>query len=54
MRANIRGAWPRKIARQDLGSFTSTTALDDLSGLGYAHTDREEALYEAVTLDQVR
>ena len=44
----------RKIARQDLGSFAMTTALDELYGLGYAHTDAEDALYEAVTLDQVK
>ena len=31
-----------------------TTALDELYGLGYAHTDQEDALYEAVTLDQVK
>jgi zinc protease len=44
----------RKIARQDLGSFAMTTALDELYGLGYAHTDQEDALYDAVTLDQVK
>ena len=31
-----------------------TTALDELYGLGYAHTDTEDARYEAVTLDQVK
>ena len=31
-----------------------TTALDELYGLGYAHTDQEDARYEAVTLDQVK
>jgi len=31
-----------------------TTALDELYGLGYAHTDSEDALFEAVTLDQVK
>ena len=31
-----------------------TTALDELYGLGYFHTDHEDALYEAVTLDQVK
>jgi predicted Zn-dependent peptidase len=31
-----------------------TTALDELYGLGYAHTDQEDALYEAVTLAQVK
>ena len=41
-------------ARQDLGSFAIATALDELYGLGYAHTDQEDALYEAVTLDQVK
>ena len=30
------------------------TALDELYGLGYAHTDAEDALYDAVTLDQVK
>ena len=44
----------RKIARQDLGSFAMTTALDELYGLGYAHTDTEDKLYEAVTLDHVK
>jgi zinc protease len=31
-----------------------TNALDELYGLGYAYTDTEDALYEAVTLDQVK
>ncbi len=44
----------RKITRQDLGSFAMTTALDELYGLGYAHTDTEDKLYEAVTLDHVK
>ena len=44
----------RKIARQDLGGFAMASALDELYGLGYAHTDQEDALYEAVTLDQVK
>jgi len=44
----------KKIARQDLGTFAMTTALDELYGLGYSHTDSEDALFEAVTLDQVK
>jgi len=44
----------RKIARQDLGGFAMATALDELYGLGYAHTEKEDALYEAVTQDQVK
>jgi zinc protease len=44
----------KKIARQDLGGFALTTALDELYGLGYSHSDTEDALYEGVTLDQVK
>ena len=53
-RAKAKVIGQRKIARQDLGGFAMTTALDELYGLGYAHTDQEDALYEAVTLDQVK
>jgi zinc protease len=31
-----------------------TTALDELYGLGYQHTDEEDAKLQAVTLDQVK
>jgi predicted Zn-dependent peptidase len=44
----------KKIARQDLGGLALSTALDELYGLGYAYSDSEDALYEAVTLDQVK
>jgi zinc protease len=44
----------KKIARQDLGSFAMTTALDELYGLGYDYTDAEDAKLEAVTLEQVK
>jgi len=44
----------KKIARQDLGSFALSNALDELYGLGYQHTDAEDARYEAVTLDQIK
>ncbi|HXS69255.1 MAG TPA: pitrilysin family protein, partial [Candidatus Polarisedimenticolia bacterium] len=44
----------KKIARQDLGHLAATTALDELYGLGYKHIDAEDALYEAVTLDQIK
>ena len=53
-RAQAKVIGQRKIARQDLGGFAMTTALDELYGLGHAHTDTEDALYEAVTLDQVK
>ncbi|MBX3746128.1 MAG: insulinase family protein [Verrucomicrobiae bacterium] len=44
----------KKIARQDLGTCAMAAALDELYGLGHAHSDSEDALYEAVTLDDVR
>jgi zinc protease len=53
-RAKAKVIGQKKIARQDLGSFAMTSALDELYGLGYAHTDSEDALYEAVTLEQVK
>ena len=49
-RAKAKVIGQRKIARQDLGTFATTTALDELYGLGYAHTETEDSLYEAVTL----
>jgi len=53
-RAKAKVIGQRKIARQDLGGLAMTMALDELYGLGYAYTDQEDALYEAVTLDQVK
>ena len=44
----------KKIARQDLGHLAMTTALDELYGLGYKHSDSEDALIEGVTLDQIK
>ncbi len=53
-RAKAKVIGQRKIARQDLGGLAMTTALDELYGLGYAYSDSEDALYDAVTLDQVK
>jgi zinc protease len=39
----------KKIARQDLGGYAITVALDELYGLGHDHIDLEDARYEAVT-----
>jgi zinc protease len=44
----------RKIARQDLGGFALTTALDELYGLGYANSDTEDSNFDAVTVPQVK
>ena len=53
-RAKAKIVGHRKIARQDLGHLALTMALDELYGLGYAHGEREDAEYEAVTVEQVR
>ncbi len=44
----------RKISRQELGGLATTTALDELYGLGYANSFAEDAKLEAVTIEQVR
>ena len=53
-RAKAKIIGQKKIARQDLGHLASATALDELYGLGYQHLDKEDELYEAVTLEQVK
>jgi zinc protease len=53
-RAKAKVIGQKKIARQDLGGLAMTTALDELFGLGYAHSEAEDALFEAVTLEQVK
>jgi zinc protease len=44
----------KKIARQELGGYAMTVALDELYGLGHDHIDLEDARYEAVTLADIR
>jgi zinc protease len=53
-RAKAKIIGQRKISRQDLGGLATTTALDELYGLGYAHSDAEDARIEAVTLAEVK
>jgi zinc protease len=53
-RAKAKVIGNRKIARQDLGSYATGTALDELYGLGYAYSDAEDGLYEAVTVEHTR
>lgn len=43
----------RKISRQDLGTQAMTHALDELYGLGYDYSEKEDALYEAVSQKQI-
>ncbi|MGA3285321.1 MAG: pitrilysin family protein [Verrucomicrobiota bacterium] len=44
----------KKITRQELGHLASTTALDELYGLGYQRTELDDGKYEAVTLEQIK
>jgi zinc protease len=44
----------KKISRQDLGTYASTAALDELYGLGHNFAEEEDAKIEAVTLEDVR
>lgn len=53
-RAKAKIIGQRKIARQELGHLATTTALDELYGLGYGFNDAEDARLEAVTLAEVR
>jgi zinc protease len=53
-RAKAKVIGQKKISRQDLGTIAITSALDELYGLGFNYSDSEDALYEAVTLDEVK
>jgi len=53
-RAKAKIIGQRKIARADLGSLASTTALDELYGLGFQRSELDDAKYDAVTLEQTR
>ena len=53
-RAKAKVIGQKKIARQDLGHLATSTALDELYGLGYANADAEDAKFEAVTREQTQ
>ncbi len=53
-RAKAKLIGQKKIARQDLGHLASTTTLDELYGLGYQRAERDDAKFEAVTLEQIK
>ncbi len=53
-RAKAKVIGQKKISRQDIGNLAMSSALDELYGLGFAHADAEDALYEAVTLDDIK
>jgi zinc protease len=53
-RAKAKLVGQKKIARQDLGNLASTSALDELYGLGWQRADFDDAKYEAVTREQTK
>jgi predicted Zn-dependent peptidase len=53
-RAKAKIIGQKKIARQDLGTSRTSTALDELYGLGWQRAESDDAKYEAVTLEQVK
>jgi zinc protease len=53
-RAKAKIIGQKKIARQELGHLASTTALDELYGLGWQRAELDDAKYEAVTMEQIK
>jgi zinc protease len=53
-RAKAKLIGQKKIARQDLGAYATTTALDELYGLGYQSCDSEDSRYESVSLEEIQ
>ncbi len=50
-RAKAKIIGQKKIARADLGNLASTSALDELYGLGWQRAELDDAKYESVTLE---
>lgn len=53
-RAKAKIIGQRKIARQELGGFAMSSALDELYGLGYSHFEAETQRFESVTSADIR
>jgi zinc protease len=53
-RAKAKLLGQKKIARQDLGTSAITCALDELYGLGYDFSEKEDAACEAVTAQEIK
>ena len=53
-RAKAKIIGQKKIARADLGNLASTSALDELYGLGWQRAELDDAKYDAVTLEQIK
>jgi zinc protease len=53
-RAKAKIIGQKKISRADLGHLATTSALDELYGLGWQRSELDDAKYEAVTLEQIK
>ncbi|MGH7951608.1 MAG: M16 family metallopeptidase [Limisphaerales bacterium] len=53
-RAKAKIIGQKKISRQELGHLASTTALDELYGLGWQRAELDDAKFEAVALEQIK
>jgi zinc protease len=53
-RAKAKIIGQKKIHRQDIGNLASITALDELYGLGFQHSELDDARFEAITPDQIK
>lgn len=53
-RAKAKLIGQKKISRQDLGGTATTAALDELHGLGYDHSMREDAIFESIDSAHIR
>jgi zinc protease len=53
-RAKAKIIGQKKISRADLGNLASTSALDELYGLGWQRAELDDATYAAVTLEQIK
>jgi zinc protease len=53
-RAKAKVIGQKKIARQDLGSYALTVALDELYGLGFQYSEHDDADYQAVTVEDTK
>ncbi len=53
-RAKAKIIGQKKISRAELGNLASTTALDELYGLGWQRSEQDDAKYEAVTLEECK
>jgi zinc protease len=53
-RAKAKIIGQKKISRADLGHLASTSALDELYGLGWQRAELDDAKYETVTLEQIK